>query len=269
MINTVSIIGMVFSVLMSIGVPVATLIIFQKKFKRSVTGIAIGMAGYLLFALILERFMHTYFLQLNTATAALFAENAVAYGLYGGFAAGIFEETARLLAFIFILKKGHDWAGGISYGIGHGGIEAVMVGGIASLNNLLASIMINTGGVKIGAEGGVTADQLEAQINVANSSGGMFFVGGFERLMAFIIQIGLSLLVLYAVRNKKLRFFFLAIVFHAAINFPAALFQKGIVDIWFPEVWVLLFAAAACLWVLKSYKDKVFEGEITAGKWGF
>lgn len=253
-IGLLPIVGMIFSVLASIGVPIAALIFFQRRFKTSINTIFIGMAGFVLFVLILEGLMHTFFLRANVASANFFNENPLAYALYGSFAAGIFEETARLLAYLFIIKTTRDWADGVGYGVGHGGIEAVMVAGLASINNLVASVMINSGSIKPDAAAGVTAEQISAQINVANDSTAMFFIGGFERIFALAVQIGLSLVVLYAVKQKKLRFFFLAILLHAALNLPAGFFQRGIGNIWLVELWALLFAVASVVWIWKSYK---------------
>ena len=53
------------------------------------------------------------------------------YALYGGLAAGLFEETGRLLAFRFILKPHTARITALSYGIGHGGIEAFWVMGLS------------------------------------------------------------------------------------------------------------------------------------------
>ena len=57
----------------------------------------------MLFALILEPVLHN--LVLGSAAGAAIQENILLYGLYGGLAAGVFEETGRLMAFRFVLKK--------------------------------------------------------------------------------------------------------------------------------------------------------------------
>ncbi len=55
--------------------------------------------------------------------------NAVLLGLL----AGIFEETARYILFKFILKKERTWEAGVVVGMGHGGIEAALLGLAAGL----------------------------------------------------------------------------------------------------------------------------------------
>ena len=77
---------------------------------------------------------------------------------------------------------------------------------------------------------------------------------GFERVCAITIQIALSVLVLYAVTRKKYIFVGLAILLHAALDFPAALAQRGIVPLLAVEGIVAVFAVASLIFILKSRK---------------
>jgi uncharacterized membrane protein YhfC len=182
-------------------------------------------------------------------------ENPWIYAIYGGLAAGIFEETGRLAAFKFFIKKHRQWKDGLAYGIGHGGIEAIILAGVGAINNLIYSLSINKGnfdaliGSKLPSE---TAMQLKNSL--INTHWTLFFISGIERCFAIAIQIGLSILVIYAVRNRKYVYYLLAILIHALIDFPAALVQKGVLTIWTVEG----VAFAACIigiyWIIKSKK---------------
>ena len=68
-------------------------------------------------------------------TIAPFLENPYVFAIYGGLTAGIFEELGRFVAFFFLLKKYLDYKDGFAYGIGHGGIESILVGGILCASN--------------------------------------------------------------------------------------------------------------------------------------
>ena len=72
----------------------------------------------------------------------------IIYSLYGGLMAGIFEETGRYFSFKWFLKKENRIQDGVSYGIGHGGIEAMLIVGTTYLNNLIFSILINQGWIE-------------------------------------------------------------------------------------------------------------------------
>lgn len=68
------------------------------------------------------------------------------YGLYGGLAAGVFEETGRFLAFRFVLRNRTARITSLVYGIGHGGIEAFLVAGLTMASNLILGVTYTHGG---------------------------------------------------------------------------------------------------------------------------
>lgn len=77
-------------------------------------------------------------------------------------------------------------------------------------------------------------------------------MAGIERALTIIIQIGLSLLVLYALRKRKYQYFGLAILLHAALDFAAVFMNAKINNIFITELVVLAFAAASLVWIIKS-----------------
>lgn len=251
MMGTVSFMSILFmsvSFILAVGVPVALIIYFAIKRRLSAKALIFGMVLFIVFALILEQLLHYLVLGANPKNSFIY-KNTILYMLYGGLAAGIFEETARLLGFKFLIrvKPGESLDTGISYGIGHGGTEAIIVGGVAALNNIIYSIMINTGSIENIIKA-VPSAQQDAFRNVISqltgTSSPMFLVGGIERIFAIVIQISLSLLVLKAVVQKKWGFYILAIVLHAIVDFSAVLYQKGaITSIYLVELIVLILAA--------------------------
>ena len=87
-----------------------------------------------------------------------------------------------------------------------------------------------------------------------------FLAIGFERLCALVIQIALSILVLYSINIEKIKYLFVAIILHAMIDIPAILYQMKVIgNIWIVEGMVLLCAIVAFMYIKKSkkiYKDK-------------
>jgi uncharacterized membrane protein YhfC len=235
-----SLIFMFLSALLAIGTPFFLFIVFYKKYKIPVLPVLAGAVAFVLFALVLEQSVHRYVL---TNTPIL--QKPLLFMLYGTLMAGIFEETARFLSFI-ILKRKYDGIGlGLSYGIGHGGIEAILLAGMSMINNIILGITINAGSVEK-----VLADlsdealvQANAQINALVSTGSsLFLVGGLERVFALGIQMSLSVIVFYAVFRRDKRWLYpAAIVLHAIIDAPAALMQAGLLQS------VFLVEALACL----------------------
>jgi uncharacterized membrane protein YhfC len=121
----VSIFSMVFmaiSAVVSIGLPIGLFIIFYKKFNAKFLPLILGIFGFIIFTLIFERSIHL--IVLNKFSLK---EKPFLYLLYGVFMAGIFEETARFVSFNILKKKYTGIGTGLSYGIGHGGIEAILI----------------------------------------------------------------------------------------------------------------------------------------------
>lgn len=262
MVSNLSLTGIIFSLLVSLLLPIGLIIYARKRYSVYFSTIAVGALIFIIFALVLESILHTYVLKLNPVTKAVM-ENPWIYAIYGSLAAGIFEESGRLAVFKFFLKKQHQWKDGFAYGIGHGGIEAIILAGLTAINNLIYSLLINKGtfdalvGSKLPSQ---TAEQLKNSL--INTQWSLFFISGIERCFAIAIQIGLSILVIYAVRNRNYIYYLLAILIHALIDFPAALYQKGVGAIWIVEIVAFAACVIGIYWIVKS--KKVFNSDNTS-----
>ena len=121
---------------------------------------------------------------------------------------------------------------GIAYGVGHGGVEMLIIFGITMINNLVISALINSGQAdvlfaKVPEE---AAAQLQTQLDQLQTLGaGTLLIGLWERISALILHLGLSLLVWVAVRKggKWLWLFPAAIALHALVDAGAVLLQKS------------------------------------------
>ncbi|GHU87661.1 putative membrane protein YhfC [Spirochaetia bacterium] len=227
-VSILSIIFMGLSAILSIGAPVVLFIIFHKKYKAPVLPMIVGAAAFIIFALILEQSVHLIVLK-----RFALIEKPFLYMLYGTLMAGIFEETARFLSFHILKRKYRGIGTGLSYGAGHGGIEAVLVAGLAMINAIVSSIMINSGSVETitGKLQGPALEQANAQLTaLITTAPYLFLIGGLERIFAIGIQMSLSVMVFYAVFSKgKWWLYPLAILLHAIIDAPAALTQAGVI----------------------------------------
>lgn len=247
MISTMSIIMMLFTTLVSIALPITLIVIMRLKYKASLKSFFIGAAAFFIAVQCVEGPINYYFLAGNKSTASIITGNAILFMLYGGLMAGIFEETARYICFKFILKKERRIQDAISYGIGHGGIEAILLVGITYLANTIVSIMINLG---TPLENGL--ELASAQLSSVEPY--MFAIAGVERLATIIIQIGLSIIVFNSVKYDKKKYYFLAILIHAFIDFPAVLAQRGVINIITVESIIILIAIAFIVFIIKEIK---------------
>lgn len=259
MVSSASIAAMAFSLVVSLALPAAFLWYFLARFKISLKVVGVGALMFVVSALVLERLMHAYFLQWNSATAQ-FLQNPWAFAVYGGVAAGVFEESGRYVAFKFLLKRFRAWHDGIAYGIGHGGIEAILIGVLANVSNIASSILIDTGAfaaIIAKAPADQVAKMQTIQRLLSSTPSEFFLIGGYERAMAFLLQVALSVLVLYGVKQGKVHVLLLAIVLHAIVDFPSALAQKGAVGLWVPEGMALAAGLLGAIFIARS--KRLFE----------
>jgi uncharacterized membrane protein YhfC len=229
----VSVLSMVFmavSAVVSIGTPVFLFCFFRKRFAMSAVPMWAGAAAFVVFAMVLEKIIHFVVLHPSpTGEIALKSQPAL-YVLYGCFMAGIFEETARFVMFSLLKKKYSGIGTGLSYGIGHGGVEAVLIAGVAMISNLVFSIMINNGTTALfpASVQGAAMDKIVT--GLTDTAPYIFLMGGIERIFAIAIQISLSVIVFYSVYSTGKRWLFpLAILLHAIIDCPIAIMQTGVI----------------------------------------
>jgi uncharacterized membrane protein YhfC len=252
------------SMLVSVALPVVLTVLVVRKAKAKFTTVLVGAGVFFVFSAVLEKLVHVVLLQLIPSTAAFLTSDPLVYSLYGGLMAGLFEETGRLLAFLFLLKKARRWVDGLGYGVGHGGMEAILIGGLGNLNNLVVAVLIATGMTKLLA-GQLPAASLDAIIaQFTGTSPWLFLVSGLERAMTTPIQVALSLLVLLAVRHnawRRIGLFALAVLVHAAIDIPAGFYQFGKLGLLPTEGIVLVVAVLSVGFIVASRRFKAFQPE--------
>ena len=202
-----------------------------KNHNAKLSTILIGAATFIVFALVLESLVHKLVLAGDRAT--LIQGNVLYYALYGGLMAGLFEETGRFLSMKFLLKKEPtETKPGVSYGLGHGGVEMLILFGFSMISVLTMAVMVNTGQTDVLLAKTPEASQaaLTAQFEqLKTTSAGTYLYGLWERLSAITLHLGLSILVWAAVRKggKWLWLFPAAILLHALVDALAVILSKS------------------------------------------
>lgn len=220
-ISSLSVTFMVVSCSIATVVPFLLLVYFRVRKRADILPFFAGCLTMFVFALVLESVMHQAVL--SSPAGALIQGNTLLYAVYGGLAAGLFEETGRLFAFKTLLRKrmGKD-ANALMYGAGHGGFESVVLVGLTMMNNLIWTELINSGNTAVLTAGltGEALAQVEASIQTLITTEPLdFLMGGVERLFAIALHISLSVLVWFAVKEKG-RFYLypMAILIHALVD---------------------------------------------------
>lgn len=232
MVPVSSLIMMAVDAVLGIAVPVCLAVWLVRKYRARLSTILIGAGTFIVFALVLESIMHQLVLKGPNGPAIM--GNTLLFAVYGGLAAGVFEETGRFLSMKFLLKKEPSTAlPGIAYGIGHGGAEMLIIFGITMISNLVVSALINAGlsGILFAKVPEDAAAQLQAQLNQLQTVGaGTLLIGLWERISALVLHLGLSMLVWVAVRKggKWLWLFPAAVALHAIVDAGVVMLQKSV-----------------------------------------
>jgi len=255
-INQLTVIIVVIALIVSLALPIGLAIKLYKKNKSSLKTIGVGIAIWFIFSQVLEKLLHSAVLTYTpiTKTPWLFA-------LYIALVASLFEEVGRYIGFTKFLKGKTERRGAIAYAVGHGGIEMILLGGLASIQILLLINMINSGTYSQ-LQDKLPPDVYESIKNVLTGPWYNFAIGAAERIAAFIVQIGLSIMVLYSIRQKTYKYLIYAILVHTAISFLPALTQLKIANVWVTESAIIL--ASVAMWAYIKKSEKLFITEDTS-----
>ena len=254
-ISTASLIGMVFSLMISVGLPILLLVLLRKKTKAKFSAFFIGCGIFVVFALVLEQILHTVVL---TATGTLVTGNVFLYALYGGLAAALFEESGRLVAMKFLMKKNLNKQNALMYGAGHGGIEAIIIVGVTYVSNLLTSVMINSGAIQLSMSmldenmQRTTFEQLRVLWELPSWQ---FYLAGVERIFAIVLHIGLSVMVYQAIKTGQKKYWFIAFGLHFLVDFVTVIVSGFGAPVWVIEVILFAMLIPIILCVRKLYME--------------
>jgi uncharacterized membrane protein YhfC len=236
--------GLALSALLSIGAPFALYFTLRKRMTLSWANIGIGAATFFVAALVLEQILHYVVLVHPSGLSAFVKATKPVFVVYAVLAAGIVEETGRYIAMRFLVQRTGHPGTAVAYGLGHGGLESILTGGLGMLSALTLALLFNDGVLQqfiVGPKAMPTLTQVHAQFLHLT-----FFtasIAGLERLIAIGLHIALSLMVWRAVALRRIGFLFLAIVLHALADTGAAMFQARI----FRDVVPAEFGALAVL----------------------
>lgn len=231
MVSSASIAVMTGGIIFILALVIGLMLYYKFKYHTKIKTFLIGAAVFFLFALVLEQLVHVLVLFVLPIGKKI-QSNLRLYALYGGLAAGIFEEAGRWFAMRFLLKKEHDKPhNALMYGAGHGGCEALLIGILSLISNLVYAFMINAGQEQM-LLSQVPAEQQEtlqtAFTQLKEYSPAVFAAIPAERLSAVILHIALSVLVWTAVVKKKPAMFLLAIFMHFFVDALSVIVKEKI-----------------------------------------
>jgi uncharacterized membrane protein YhfC len=175
----------------------------------------------------------------------------VAFIAFSSLTAGVFEEVGRWIGYRSLVKDERSWRTGMMFGLGHGGIESIILIGLnlAVQAGLYLSIARGTPMIPVPQE------QMELVVKQFSSLTALTgLLAGVERIFALLAHCGLSLLVLRAYVLKDKRWLWIAIAAHAVMDFAGVIVAKYAGPVAAEGV-IALFAAAAVYVIVKMRSE--------------
>ncbi|KVK76708.1 hypothetical protein WS90_02675 [Burkholderia cepacia] len=163
--------------------------------------------------------------------------------VFAALTAGLFEECGRWVAFRYLLPKRHDAPTAVMLGLGHGGLEAMLLVGVGFLALGTAYLLARAGVVVPAGVQSLVGSQF-AGMTLASP-----VLALLERASALAAHVGLSLIVLQTFVRGAKRWLAYAIALHFAFDLVAVLLTRH----WHVNtvlVEVLLFVCSVVLLLL-------------------
>lgn len=258
MFSTETIMALAAGGVLAVLIPVIAIIVFRRKNRDSwLPSMLIGAATFIVFAMILEQILHAVMLP-------IVKDNVIAYCVYGALAAGIFEETGRFVAYKTLMGKHYSTKNAVLMGLGHGGCEAIMLLGITLITYLILALAANLMGIDklLEQTAGGNPDVMQtakAQLDsIREYNFASMAMGLFERVIAMIFHVCMSVFVYKAVTKKGMLWLFpTAVVLHALLDFPAVLYQVNVITSVFVVYAVMTVFVAVVVFVTVAMSKKL------------
>ena len=196
----------------------------RKKYKINFAVLGLGAVAFFASSQVLEKIVHLLVLHpQKDGTVPLMTANPLLYVIYGICMAALFEETARLIFFKWLEKKRTlEDSDALAYGLGHGGLELLYLGMGSLISLLILFSLLESSNPDLANL--LPQNTLET---VQSLSGWQVYLLGVERVLALVMQIGLSFWVYQAVRQKKWIYLVAAYGLHALFDLAPSLSQVG------------------------------------------
>lgn len=202
-------------ILVCFFMPILFTIGFYRKQKGLWVSFMVGMLAFVISQMIIRLPLLSIITQ-QYAISLFTLKHPILYILILAFTAGLFEETARWIGFQCIKKKHSTIYDAFAFGLGHGGIEAILLVGIPllSVSTDISSVLLACG----------------------------------ERIIAIAFHVAMSIIVWYGVKEHKNQYTIVAILLHMLLDCSVILGNQ----VWIVEGYILILTII--VWILLYQK---------------
>jgi ABC-2 type transport system permease protein len=175
-----------------------------------------------------------------------------------GLTAGLCEELARAAGY-GLLKRYRRFEHGIMLGIGHGGIESMVFGGVLTAAAISSLIALQGTNLELLNLSGEQMTRLLQQLEALDQSALWALAPLGERLIAIAIHVVLSMIVLRAFTRRNAAFVVLAIAYHMAIDAVAVYLAYQTENPWIILGSLLAMILPGIFWLWRTWPKQAPE----------
>lgn len=206
MIPDTTIIFCIITLFVSLILPLLLLVVFALRCRKQgiVSAWIIGALGFFIPQMLIRLPILTL---LSPQLAKFAVSSPLLYALTLAVTAGLFELAGRILA-ARVMGNRLTPKRALAAGLGHGGIEAMVIIGISYINNLVYIAMIQSGTFDALLAQNASSPEVVAQLEqvrtaLLTTSPAMFLLAGYERLLTMVCQAAMSVMVCYGIASGK------------------------------------------------------------------
>ncbi len=270
MIPITTVLACIMTLFISLVLPVLVLFLFAWRNKRQgiLSAWLLGATGFLVTQIAI-RLPILSMLQGQSWFLEFSQKHLFLYAFSLAFTAGLFELAGRF-AVAKILQKKLTYHRSLAAGLGHGGIEAIVIVGTTYINNLVYMMMIQSGTfdamlAQLPSEQSVYLEAIRTSL--LTTSPQLFLMAGLERILAMIGHIAMSMLVCWGIHSRKAgKCLLICLGLHTLMDLTAGislligskLTQEAAYTIIYT---ILILYAGLSVWILKSIRSRWLEQE--------
>lgn len=207
MVPVSALITITITLLITLVAPIAIFIFYGIRHSKEGiwSALALGALGFFVMQMVI-RIPILQALSLLPGFVAFANNHYVIYSLILAFTAGLFELVGRYVVAKLMAKR-LTYHRSVAAGLGHGGIEAILLVGMTYINNLLYSFMINTGAFDALINQVSTSVDVYPLISIKETlietPAAIYLLAGYERILTMICHLAMTLIVCYFVAKKQ------------------------------------------------------------------
>lgn len=191
-------------ILICLMLPILFTLYFIKKKNARILPFLVGMLAFVISQIFL-RIPLLQALQSNLSYQFFMMKHPVILVLFLALTAGLFEESARAISFTCLKKKPLSIYDALVFGLGHGGIEAILLVGLPLLQSQATLLQV-----------------LPALL---------------ERIIAMLAHVMMSVIVWYGIVQHQHKYLMIAILVHMGLNCYPLIGN----DVYFIEGYLLIY----------------------------